>query len=168
VQCGVNAQSVRAGCRATVDRTRVAYARASGGIRVRRTLLARVLTRHRLVRAGHTHSTRPSVRAAVANVAAAVAQCHAWPGRPDSRVCRTVDAGGGLCRSVDCLVAVVFASLAACLVCLVLGSKVNPGSPLGQPWVPDFWRASVGPRRKLGNGGSRYHFSSTLVRPGSP
>ena len=28
-------------------------------------------------------------------------------------------------------------------------SKVNPGSPLGQPWVPDFWRASVGPRRKL-------------------
>jgi hypothetical protein len=25
---------------------------------------------------------------------------------------------------------------------------------LGQPWVPDFWRASVGPRRKLGNGGS--------------
>jgi hypothetical protein len=20
-----------------------------------------------------------------------------------------------------------------------LGSKVNPGSPLGQPWVPDFW-----------------------------
>ena len=24
-------------------------------------------------------------------------------------------------------------------------SKVNPGSPLGQPWVPDFWRASVGP-----------------------
>jgi len=37
----------------------------------------------------------------------------------------------------------------------VSGSKVNPGSPLGQPWVPDFWRASVGPRRKLGNGGSR-------------
>ena len=34
-------------------------------------------------------------------------------------------------------------------------SKVNPGSPLGQPWVPDFWRASVGPHRKLGNGGSR-------------
>ena len=34
-------------------------------------------------------------------------------------------------------------------------SKVNPGSPLGQPWVSDFWRASVGPRRKLGNGGSR-------------
>ena len=34
-------------------------------------------------------------------------------------------------------------------------SKVNPGSPLGQPWVPNFWRASVGPRRKLGNGGSR-------------
>jgi hypothetical protein len=37
----------------------------------------------------------------------------------------------------------------------VAWSKVNPGSPLGQPWVPDFWRASVGPRRKLGNGGSR-------------
>ena len=35
-------------------------------------------------------------------------------------------------------------------------SKVNHGSPLGQPWVPDFWRASVGPLRKLGNGGSRY------------
>ena len=25
-------------------------------------------------------------------------------------------------------------------------SKVNPGSPLGQPWVPDFWGATVGPR----------------------
>ena len=37
----------------------------------------------------------------------------------------------------------------------VAWSKVNPGSPLGQPWVPDFWRASVGPRGKLGNGGSR-------------
>jgi hypothetical protein len=35
------------------------------------------------------------------------------------------------------------------------GSKVNPGSPLGQPWVPNFWRTSVGPRRKLDNGGSR-------------
>jgi hypothetical protein len=28
-------------------------------------------------------------------------------------------------------------------------------SPLGHWWVPDFWRASVGPRRKLGYGGSR-------------
>ncbi len=32
-------------------------------------------------------------------------------------------------------------------------SKVNPGSPappaLGQPWVPDFWRASVGPPQKI-------------------
>jgi hypothetical protein len=36
-----------------------------------------------------------------------------------------------------------------------VGSKVNPGSPLAQPWVPDFWRATVGPRRKLGYGGSR-------------
>jgi len=44
------------------------------------------------------------------------------------------------------------------------GSKVNPGSPLGQPWVPDFWRTSVGPRRKLGNVGP----CSTLVRPGTP
>jgi hypothetical protein len=35
------------------------------------------------------------------------------------------------------------------------GSKVNPGSPLGQPWVSNFWRASVGPCRNLGNGGSR-------------
>ena len=35
------------------------------------------------------------------------------------------------------------------------GSKVNPGSPLGQPWVPDFWGATVGPRRKLDYGGSR-------------
>ena len=34
-------------------------------------------------------------------------------------------------------------------------SKVNPGSPLGQPWVPDFWGATVGPRRKLDYGGSR-------------
>jgi hypothetical protein len=36
-----------------------------------------------------------------------------------------------------------------------LRSKVNPGSPLGHWWVPDFLRASVGPRRKFGNGGSR-------------
>ena len=28
-------------------------------------------------------------------------------------------------------------------------------STLGHWWVPDFWRASVGPRRKLGYGGSR-------------
>ena len=34
-------------------------------------------------------------------------------------------------------------------------SKVNPGSPLGQPWVPDFWGATVGPRRKLDYSGSR-------------
>ena len=44
---------------------------------------------------------------------------------------------------------------AAAAAAAAAGSKVNPGSPLGQPWVPDFWRASVGPRRKLGNGGSR-------------
>jgi hypothetical protein len=37
----------------------------------------------------------------------------------------------------------------------ITGSKVNPGSPLGHWWFPDFWRASVGPRRKLGYGGSR-------------
>jgi len=34
-------------------------------------------------------------------------------------------------------------------------SKVISGSPLGNWWVPDFWPASVGPRRKLGYGGSR-------------
>jgi hypothetical protein len=42
-------------------------------------------------------------------------------------------------------------------------SKVNPGSPLGHWWVPDFWRAPVGPRRKLGNGGSRWHFGKTWI-----
>ena len=43
------------------------------------------------------------------------------------------------------------------------GSKVNPGSPLGQPWVPDFFRASVCPRRKLGYGRSRKLFGKTWI-----
>ena len=34
-------------------------------------------------------------------------------------------------------------------------SKVISGSPLGNWWVPNFWPASVGPRRKLGYCGSR-------------
>jgi hypothetical protein len=34
------------------------------------------------------------------------------------------------------------------------GSKVNPGSPMGQPWVPDFWGATVGSRTKIVNRGS--------------
>ena len=33
-------------------------------------------------------------------------------------------------------------------------SKVNPGSPMGQPWVPDFWGATVGSRTKIVNRGS--------------
>ena len=36
----------------------------------------------------------------------------------------------------------------------VRGSKVNPGSPMGQPWVPDFWGATVGSRTKIVNRGS--------------
>ena len=34
------------------------------------------------------------------------------------------------------------------------GSKVNPGSPMGQPWVPVFWGATVGSRTKIVNRGS--------------
>jgi hypothetical protein len=33
-------------------------------------------------------------------------------------------------------------------------SKVNPGSPMGQPWVPVFWGATVGSRTKIVNRGS--------------
>ena len=36
----------------------------------------------------------------------------------------------------------------------LVGSKVNPGSPMGQPWVPDFWGATVGSRTKIVNRGS--------------
>ena len=46
-----------------------------------------------------------------------------------------------------------------CLVLLALFSgserrSINPGSPMGQPWVPDFWGATVGSRTKIVNRGS--------------
>ncbi len=68
---------------------------------------------------------------------------------------------------LTCLICVLYSSLRSFSLCRpfaylslffsdsICWSKANPGSPLGQPRVPDFWRATMGPRRKLGYGGSR-------------
>jgi hypothetical protein len=36
-----------------------------------------------------------------------------------------------------------FGAFAPVAIWAIAWSKVNPGSPIGQPWVPDFWGATV-------------------------
>ena len=48
-----------------------------------------------------------------------------------------------------------FGAFAPVAIWAIAWSKVNPGSPIGQPWVPDFWGATVTepePLLKPGNG----------------